>query len=144
MQIMYTPSCESFSLYKHGKLCWLYADLPGFEICHPSALPSPVEKSAGIGICVRSWVKSSYADLSVQFAATACTIVSGAIAERTKFETYILYSFFMAAWVYPVLTHSIWSTAGWAGMFRYNLFISASSSCLLLLSAILGRRRQLL
>jgi Amt family ammonium transporter len=54
------------------------------------------------------------------FAATACTIVSGAIAERTKFETYILYSFFMAAWVYPVLTHSIWSTAGWAGMFRSN------------------------
>lgn len=56
--------------------------------------------------------------LPLQFAATACTIVSGAIAERTKFETYILYSFFMAAWVYPVLTHSIWSTAGWAGMFR--------------------------
>jgi Amt family ammonium transporter len=52
------------------------------------------------------------------FAATACTIVSGAIAERTKFEAYVLYSFFMAAWVYPVLTHSVWSTAGWAGMFR--------------------------
>lgn len=52
------------------------------------------------------------------FAATACTIVSGAIAERAKFEAYILYSFFMAAWVYPVLTHSIWSTSGWAGMFR--------------------------
>ena len=37
-----------------------------------------------------------------QFAATACTIVSGAIAERAKFEAYICYSFFMAAWVYPV------------------------------------------
>lgn len=34
-----------------------------------------------------------------QFAATACTIVSGALAERAKFEAYILYSFFMAAWV---------------------------------------------
>ena len=56
--------------------------------------------------------------LLYQFAATACTIVSGAIAERTKFEAYILYSFFMAAWVYPILTHSVWSTAGWAGMFR--------------------------
>ena len=42
----------------------------------------------------------------VQFAATACTIVSGAIAERARFEAYILYSFFMAAWVYPILTHS--------------------------------------
>ncbi len=37
-----------------------------------------------------------------QFAATACTIVSGAIAERAKFEAYICYSFFMASWVYPV------------------------------------------
>ena len=37
----------------------------------------------------------------LQFAATACTIVSGAIAERAKFEAYILYSFFMAAWVIP-------------------------------------------
>lgn len=37
-----------------------------------------------------------------QFAATACTIVSGAIAERAKFEAYMCYSFFMAAWVYPV------------------------------------------
>lgn len=40
--------------------------------------------------------------VGAQFAATACTIVSGAIAERAKFEAYICYSFFMAAWVYPV------------------------------------------
>ena len=52
------------------------------------------------------------------FAATACTIVSGAIAERTRFEAYFLYSFFMAAWVYPVIVHSIWSPAGWANMGR--------------------------
>ena len=53
-----------------------------------------------------------------QFAATACTIVSGAIAERARLEAYILYSFFMASWVYPVLIHSVWSQAGWASMFR--------------------------
>jgi len=52
------------------------------------------------------------------FAATACTIVSGAIAERTRFEAYFAYSFFMAAWVYPVIVHSIWSPAGWANMGR--------------------------
>ena len=57
-----------------------------------------------------------------QFAATACTIVSGAIAERARFESYILYSGFMAAWVYPIIAHSAWSTSGWVGMFRcaYN------------------------
>lgn len=52
------------------------------------------------------------------FAATACTIVSGAIAERARVEAYVIYSFFMAAWVYPVVIHSIWSGAGWASMFR--------------------------
>ena len=55
---------------------------------------------------------------NVQFAATACTIVSGAIAERARVEAYVIYSFFMAAWVYPVVVHSIWSGAGWASMFR--------------------------
>lgn len=54
----------------------------------------------------------------LQFAATACTIVSGAIAERTRFEAYILYSLFMSSWVYPVLIHSIWSSSGWASAFR--------------------------
>ncbi|KAK9809026.1 hypothetical protein WJX72_008127 [[Myrmecia] bisecta] len=54
------------------------------------------------------------------FAATAATIVSGAIAERAKIESYLFYSFFMTAWVYPVITHSVWSFSGWASMFRNN------------------------
>ena len=56
--------------------------------------------------------------LPLQFAATACTIVSGAIAERTRFEAYAIYSFFMSAWVYPIITHSAWSFQGWASMFK--------------------------
>ena len=54
----------------------------------------------------------------LQVAATACTIVSGAIAERTRFEAYACYSFFMSAWVYPIITHSAWSFQGWASMFK--------------------------
>jgi len=54
------------------------------------------------------------------FAATACTIVSGALAERARFEAYILYSFFMAAWVYPVVVHASWSGSSYLGMFRDN------------------------
>lgn len=46
------------------------------------------------------------------FAATAATIVSGAMAERTKFISYIIYSFVISAVIYPVVGHWIWG-GGW-------------------------------
>lgn len=46
------------------------------------------------------------------FAATASTIVSGAMAERTKFKAYLIYSLVISAIIYPVSGHWVWG-GGW-------------------------------
>jgi len=45
------------------------------------------------------------------FAATAVTIVSGAVAERTKFVGYVVFAFIAVAFIYPVLGHWVWGGA---------------------------------
>jgi Amt family ammonium transporter len=53
----------------------------------------------------------------VVFAATAATIISGAVAERTKFSAYLVYSFFVSALVYPIFGSWAWGSlyngSGW-------------------------------
>ena len=59
-------------------------------------------------------VKQSHA---MVFAATAATIVSGAMAERTKYIGYLLYSIVVSALIYPVFGSWAWGSlykdSGW-------------------------------
>lgn len=47
------------------------------------------------------------------FCATAATIVSGAMAERTKFISYCIYSVAISLFIYPVEAHWVWGSNGW-------------------------------
>ncbi len=48
------------------------------------------------------------------FAATAATIVSGCVAERIKFSSFMIFSFVLVAIIYPIQGHWIWG-GGWLG-----------------------------
>jgi Amt family ammonium transporter len=54
------------------------------------------------------------------FAATAATIVSGAMAERTKFSCYLIYSIVISVLIYPVSGHWIWGGGWLAGMGMFD------------------------
>ena len=53
------------------------------------------------------------------FCATAATIVSGAMAERTKFISYCIYSLLISAVVYPISGHWIWG-GGWLAQLGFH------------------------
>ncbi len=60
------------------------------------------------------------------FCATAATIVSGAMAERTKFSVYCIYSIVISALVYPISGHWIWG-GGWLSQLGFHDFAGSAA-----------------
>lgn len=55
----------------------------------------------------------------IMFAATACTIVAGAVAERIKFHVHIIYSAFLSGVLYPIFGHWMWGQ-GWLELLPFG------------------------
>ncbi|MCM1283688.1 MAG: ammonium transporter [Muribaculaceae bacterium] len=79
------------------------------------------------------------------FCATTATIVSGAMAERTKFLSYCIYSAVISGIIYPIEAHWIWG-GGWLAQLGFHDFAGSCAIhmvggvCALIGAAVLGPR----
>jgi Amt family ammonium transporter len=80
---------------------------------------SPMALDIDSGNFYKTWF------FQVVFAATAATIVSGAMAERTKFKSYLIYTCFISAFIYPISGHWIWG-GGWLADLGFHDFAGST------------------
>ena len=87
----------------------------------------------------------AYAIFQTVFCATAATIVSGAMAERTKFSAYCIYSAAISLLIYPISGHWIWG-GGWLSQMGFHDFAGSTAVhmvggvCAMVGAKILGPR----
>lgn len=93
---------------------WALSGVAGFE---PDKIP------------VGEYTISGPVDFFFQlaFAAAAATIVSGAMAERTKFKSYFVYSLVITGLIYPIIVHWTWG-GGWLSTFGDGLWTDFAGS----------------
>jgi Amt family ammonium transporter len=79
----------------------------------------PMSVDADSGNFYKTWF------FQVVFAATSATIVSGAMAERTRFRSYLIYTCFISAFIYPISGHWIWG-GGWLAELGFHDFAGST------------------
>ncbi|SHJ82223.1 ammonium transporter [Geosporobacter subterraneus DSM 17957] len=70
--------------------------------------------------------KEAFLIFQTVFCATAATIVSGAVAERTKFISYLIFSLIISALIYPIAGHWIWG-GGWLAERGFHDFAGSTA-----------------
>lgn len=86
----------------------------------------PMVRGDYISILPSGVPKEAFLIFQTVFCATAATIVSGAMAERTKFSTYCIYSVIISAIIYPISGHWIWG-GGWLAQLGFHDFAGSTA-----------------
>lgn len=100
---------------------FLYGDSIGGFIGTPSLFAAGKFAAAG------DLPKRVFLMFATVFCSTATTIVSGAMAGRTKFKAYLTYSAVMSGIVYPITGHWIWNSAGWLKSIGFHDFAGGTA-----------------
>ncbi len=82
--------------------------------------------SAGAFTDFVAFDKSNFV-FNLVFCATAATIASGAMAERTKFSSYCIYSALISAVIYPIEAGWIWNGGGWLAQLGFHDFAGSAA-----------------
>lgn len=104
-------SVLGYSLMMGQDALWGLAGIPNLDMWtdFKSFIASPAEGFTGAATFVFNLV----------FCATTATIVSGAMAERTKFSAYCIYSSVISLFIYPIEAHWIWG-GGWLSQLGFH------------------------
>lgn len=100
----------------------------GYGLMHGSDLGGVIGNVADLGNIYTDFTSGDMLKVMFHlvFCATAATIVSGAMAERTNFLAYCIYSFVISLIVYPISGHWIWG-GGWLSQLGFHDFAGSAA-----------------
>lgn len=104
-------------------LFWLF----GFRIMFGAdAFAGLIADPFALGSAVPSNIsQTAFLIFQTMFCATTATIVSGAMAERTRFRAYLVYCIFISAFIYPISGHWTWG-GGWLSALGFHDFAGSA------------------
>ena len=74
-----------------------------------------------------SYPSAAFVIFQMVFCGTSATIASGAMAERTKFFSYVIYSAIISAFIYPLTGHWVWNDGGWLAQMGFHDFAGGTA-----------------
>ncbi|WP_400233958.1 ammonium transporter [Methanomethylophilus alvi] len=125
----FTRAKNAGNIVMKNTLDFVFATIVYVAIGYSLAYESDIAGIIGSPSFFLSGFEGEYTSVLFQlvFAGATATIVSGAMAERTKFSSYMIYAVVICAFVYPVVTHWVWGSGGWLVEWGYHDFAGSTA-----------------